>query len=59
MAKLKKAKIDPKIQYRFHPQDGERCGLCTMFVRPEGCTDVAGQISRWGWCKIFARKKRR
>jgi len=28
-----------------------------MFVPPDECTDVAGQISRSGWCKIFARKE--
>jgi hypothetical protein len=59
MAKLKKAKIDPKIRYQWHPQDGKRCGLCSMFVPPDECTDVVGQISRFGWCKIFARKKGR
>ena len=57
MAKIKKSKNDPKIQYQMRPQGKERCGLCVMFRAPNECTDVAGYIVRQGWCKIFARKK--
>jgi len=54
----KKAKTDPAIAYQYHPHGHERCGLCTMFRPPHGCTDVAGQIVRNGWCKIWAAKKK-
>jgi hypothetical protein len=57
MAKPKKSKADSKIQYQYHPQNGERCGKCVMFLPPDECTDVAGTIRPEGWCKIFARKK--
>lgn len=56
MAKLKKAKTDPKILYQPHPRGEARCGLCVMFRLPDECTDVSGKISPQGWCKIFARK---
>ena len=57
MAKRKKSKDDPKIQYRDRPNGDERCGLCVMYRTPNECTDVAGFIRPNGWCQIFARKK--
>jgi len=53
----KKAKTDPAIEYQYKPHGDERCGNCTMFRPPASCTDVAGQIVRHGWCKIWAKKK--
>jgi hypothetical protein len=35
----------------------KRCGLCTMFRSPHGCTAVAGRVSRAGLCDYFKRAK--
>jgi hypothetical protein len=56
MAKLKKAKSDPKIAYVYHPVNGEQCSKCVMFRSPDECTDVSGDISPKGWCKIWSKK---
>ena len=34
-----------------------RCGICSMYVPPSGCTAVRGIISPWAVCKFFERKK--
>jgi hypothetical protein len=57
--KLKKAKDDPQIKYQWTPNDGDRCSKCTMYRAPRGeCTDVAGDISPMGWCRIYQARKR-
>lgn len=38
---------------------GERCGLCSMFRAPYGCTAVTGHIKPGGWCELFDRKVQR
>src|SRR5581483_3759937 len=45
-------------EYRARPSGGERCGKCTMFRPPHGCTAVAGSITPMGWCKYFEAKGR-
>jgi hypothetical protein len=37
---------------------GQQCGLCSMFVSPDGCTVVAGGVEPAGWCKLFERGAR-
>jgi len=53
----KKPKTDPNIKYQYRPHGEQRCGNCTMFRPPNGCTDVAGYIVSHGWCKIYWAKK--
>jgi hypothetical protein len=31
----------------------KRCGGCTMFIEPDGCTHVAGSISPQGVCDAY------
>jgi hypothetical protein len=45
-----------RVRYRPHTTGRDRCELCTMFVRPHGCTAVEGKISPTGWCEIFERE---
>lgn len=40
------------------PRENERCGQCSMFRPPYGCTAVAGHIKPGGWCELFERKER-
>jgi len=35
---------------------GQRCMICSMFRRPNGCTAVDGHIYPTGWCELFDRK---
>lgn len=40
--------------YQETPNGIYSCGLCTLFVAPDGCKVVEGPISKDGWCKAFA-----
>ena len=51
-AKLSKAAAD----YR-QGEPNRRCGLCTMFERPNGCTAVKGEISPKALCDLFEVKR--
>ncbi|MGN1290205.1 MAG: hypothetical protein ACI4XG_27010 [Bradyrhizobium sp.] len=44
----------PQAGYQETPNGIYSCGLCTLFVVPDGCKVVEGAISRDGWCKAFA-----
>jgi hypothetical protein len=40
--------------YQDTPNGIYSCGMCTFFEAPKSCKVVAGDISRDGWCKVFA-----
>lgn len=44
------------VQYRPHPNNGARCGVCLNFQPPNACKAVAGEISPNGWCLLFAHR---
>ena len=44
----------PQAEYQDTPNGIYSCGLCTLFVAPDGCKAVEGTISKDGWCKAFA-----
>ena len=44
----------PQAEYQDAPNGIYSCGLCTLFVAPDGCKVVDGAISKDGWCKAFA-----
>ena len=44
----------PQAGYQETPNGIYSCGLCTLFVAPNGCKVVEGEISKDGWCKAFA-----
>ena len=44
----------PQAEYRDTPNGIYSCGLCTLFVAPDGCKVVEGAVSKDGWCKAFA-----
>jgi len=39
--------------YQDQPKDIQMCSTCTLFVRPNACKVVEGDISPDGWCKLF------
>ena len=42
-----------EARYQDHPQDIQMCSVCTLFVRPNACKVVEGDISPDGWCRLF------
>jgi len=46
-----------EANYQYKPKQFQRCGNCSMFVKPSSCTLVSGDISFHGWCKYWERKK--
>ena len=43
-----------QAEYQDTPNGIYSCGLCTLFVAPDGCKVLEGAISKDGWCKAFA-----
>jgi hypothetical protein len=41
------------VAYQDQPRNGQTCGMCSLFVAPHGCKVIAGEVSRYGWCKLF------
>ena len=43
-----------QAEYQDRPNGIYSCSLCTLFVKPNGCQVVEGDVSEDGWCKAFA-----
>jgi hypothetical protein len=43
-----------EAEYQDQPNGIYSCGMCTFFEAPKSCKVVEGDISRDGWCKVFA-----
>jgi hypothetical protein len=43
-----------QAEYRDKPNGIYSCGLCTLFIKPDACKVVEGEVSEDGWCKAFA-----
>ncbi|MFZ1963153.1 MAG: high potential iron sulfur protein [Roseiarcus sp.] len=44
------------VGYQTSPKDGKQCDGCNLFVAPNSCKQVAGEISPTGWCKLWVKK---
>jgi hypothetical protein len=44
------------VAYQGSPKDGKQCDGCNLFVSPNACKTVKGDISATGWCKIWVKK---
>jgi hypothetical protein len=42
-----------EAEYQPRPKGLAMCAVCTLFVRPNLCKAVAGEVSLEGWCKLF------
>jgi hypothetical protein len=40
-------------RYQDRPLDIYSCGLCAVFIPPNACKAVIGEVSRDGWCALF------
>jgi hypothetical protein len=43
-----------RAEYQDNPNGIYSCATCTLFVPPNLCKVVEGEISPDGWCKAFA-----
>lgn len=43
------------VNYRSSPKGDQRCGTCSLFVKPHSCKSVAGTISPNGWCSLYRK----
>jgi len=39
-----------EAKYQPYPKGLKKCAGCTMFVRPDSCTLVQGDIQPFGYC---------
>lgn len=44
------------VGYQTSPKDGKQCDGCNLFVAPNSCKSVAGEITPTGWCKLWVKK---
>ena len=44
------------VKYQPTPKDGKRCDGCKLFVAPNACKSVAGDIAPSGWCALWVKK---
>ncbi len=44
------------VKYQASPKDGKQCDGCNLFVAPNACKSVAGDISPKGWCSLWVKK---
>lgn len=42
-----------EAEYEPRPRGIAMCLSCTLFVRPNLCRQVAGEVSPEGWCKLY------
>jgi len=44
------------VKYQASPKDGKQCDGCNLFVAPNSCKSVAGEIAPSGWCSLWVKK---
>jgi hypothetical protein len=44
------------VKYQASPKDGKQCDGCKLFVAPNSCKSVAGEIAPSGWCALWVKK---
>ena len=53
------AKADPlpqkSVQYQDTPKGDRECSGCSLFVAPNSCKNVVGEISPKGWCMLWRK----
>jgi hypothetical protein len=62
LLRISPAKADEKeekmtrqqAQYQDTPNGLYSCAVCSLFEPPQSCKVVAGEVSKDGWCRVFA-----
>lgn len=44
------------VNYQQTPKGQARCGTCSFFQAPSGCSYVEGPINPSGWCTLYHAK---
>jgi hypothetical protein len=44
------------VKYQDSPKDGKQCDGCKLFIAPNACKSVNGDISPKGWCALWVKK---
>jgi hypothetical protein len=44
------------VKYQPDPKDGKQCSACNLFVEPNACKQVDGEIAPTGWCVLWVKK---
>jgi hypothetical protein len=57
--RISKARASDKMtlkqaEYQDTPKDIYSCAVCTLFEPPKYCKVVEGEVSKDGWCRVFA-----
>jgi hypothetical protein len=48
-------KMKPQqAEYQDTPSGIYSCAMCSLFEPPKSCKVVAGEVSKDGWCRVFA-----
>ncbi len=43
------------VAYQDKPNRGQRCDNCRVFIAPDKCNSVQGNVSPAGWCNIWRK----
>jgi hypothetical protein len=43
-----------QAEYQDTPNGIYSCAVCSLFEPPKYCKVVAGEVSKDGWCRVFA-----
>jgi hypothetical protein len=58
-ANVNSAKANPlpktAVNYQDTPKGDHQCSGCALFVAPNACKNVAGEISPNGWCMLWRK----
>lgn len=44
------------VQYQLKPKGDQKCSGCALFIEPNACMVVEGEISPEAWCALWAPK---
>ncbi len=44
------------VRYQDTPKDGKQCSGCSLFIAPNACKTVDGDIAPTGWCALWVKK---
>ena len=44
------------VRYQATPKDGKQCDGCNLFIAPNACKNVDGDIAATGWCALWVKK---
>ncbi len=43
------------VAYRTTPNGDQKCGNCSLFIKPNACQKVAGEVSPDGYCILYRK----